>query len=386
MQGAGVILVQKVAIVHYWLVGMRGGERVLESLCRMFPAADIFTHVADVDQLSDTIRRHRITQTFVGRLPFAKRWYRHYLPLMPMALEALDLTGYDLIISNEAGPAKGVIPRPDALHINYCCSPMRYIWDQYHVYRARAGFFTRLVMPLIAHYLRIWDTVSATRVDHFIADSRHVANRIRKYYRRDCDVVYPPVMVDEFLPVAQGERGDYYLWCGELASYKRPDLAIAAFNLTGKPLIVIGDGDERKRLEAIANPNIRFLGKASFADLKFHVARCRALIFPGEEDFGIVPLEAQSSGRPVIAFAKGGALETVIDGQTGVLFNDQSAEGLNGAIVKFEASGLEFDSVDACRANALKFSEANFQSGMSAAIATASAAFDARWGTHGARP
>ena len=326
----------------------------------MYPDADIYTHVADVDHLSDTIRRHRITETFIGRLPFAKRWYRRYLPLMPMALEMLDLTGYDLIISNEAGPAKGIIPGPDALHINYCCSPMRYIWDQYHVYRAQAGLLTRWLMPVLSHYLRVWDTTAAMRVDHFVADSAHVANRIRKYYRRDADIVYPPVMVDEFLPVATKEHGDYYLWVGELVSYKRPDIAIEAFNANGKPLIVIGDGEARRRLEAIAKPNIRFLGKAPFAELKHHMARCRALVFPGEEDFGIVPVEVQASGRPVIAFAKGGALETVIDGVTGILFNERSADALVEAIEVFERDFAQRDWTEPCRTNAMRFSEDNF--------------------------
>jgi glycosyltransferase involved in cell wall biosynthesis len=267
----------KVAIVHYWMVSMRGGERVTESLCRMFPDADVFTNLAVRENLSPTITRHKITETFIARLPFARRLYQKYLPLMPLALESLDLTKYDLIISNEAGPAKGIIPGPDTVHLNYCCSPMRYIWDQYHVYRARAGFFTRLFMPLFTHYLRMWDATAAMRTDHFLADSQHVANRIKK-----------------FLPAPDGERGDYYLWCGELVRYKRPDLAIEAFNASGRPLVVIGDGDQRKQLESIAKSNILFLGKAPFDVLKHHAARCRALIFPGEEDFGIVPLEVQA--------------------------------------------------------------------------------------------
>jgi len=310
----------KVAIVHFWLVGMRGGEKVLESLCRMFPDADIYTHIAIPENLSDTIRRHKITETFIARLPFARKWYPRYLPLMPLALESLDLTEYDLIISNEAGPAKGIVPGPGAIHLNYCCSPMRYIWDQYHIYRDRAGWFTRLLMPFFAHYLRIWDAVAAMRVDHFMADSQHVANRIKRYYRRDADVVYPPVAVEDFVPAPTSELGDYYLWCGELVRYKRPDVAIEAFNANGLPLIVIGDGEERERLEKIAKPNITFLGKAPFATLKHHMARCKALVFPGEEDFGIVPLEVQASGRPVIALARGGALETVIDGKSGLCF------------------------------------------------------------------
>ncbi len=358
----------RVALVHFWLVSMRGGEKVLESLCRMFPDADIYTHVVIPENLSATIRKHRITETFIGRLPFAKRLYPRYLPLMPMALESLDLSNYDLIISNESGPAKGIVPPPGAIHLNYCCSPMRYIWDQYHVYKKRSGLITRLLMPGFAHYLRMWDATAAMRTDHFLADSQHVANRIRKYYRRDADVVYPPVAVDDFQPVAKPELDDYYLWCGELVRYKRPDIAIQTFCENGKKLIVIGDGEEKKRLEKIATPNITFLGRSDFDVLKYHMARCKALIFPGEEDFGIVPLEVQASGRPVIAFAKGGALETVIDGQTGILFDESTVHSLQGAIETFESSGLSDFCGESCVNNAAQFSEQHFMNGIAKAL------------------
>lgn len=347
---------------------MRGGEKVLESLCRMFPAADVYTNLAIPENLSPVITRHKITETFIARLPFARKMYPRYLPLMPLALEALDLTGYDLIISNEAGPAKGIVPGPSAIHLNYCCSPMRYIWDQYHIYRARAGWFTRMVMPLFAHYLRIWDATAAMRVDYFLADSQHVANRIKRYYRRDADVVYPPVAVDEFAPVPSAERSDYYLWCGELVRYKRPDIAIEAFNASGRPLIVIGDGEERERLQKTAKANITFLGKAPFETLKHHMARCQALIFPGEEDFGIVPLEVQASGRPVIALARGGALETIVAGKTGVFFDTPTSAALNNAIATFESSDIGATCERACVANAYGFREEVFQDGVRAAL------------------
>lgn len=366
----------KVAIVHFWLVGMRGGEKVLESLCRMFPDADIYTHVAIPENLSDTIRRHKITETFIGRLPFAHKWYRQYLPLMPLALESLDLTGYDLIVSSEAGPAKGIIPGPNSLHLCYCHSPMRYIWDQQHVYLKSAGRITKKLMPIAAHYLRMWDALSATRVDHFIANSAHVAKRIHKYYRRESDIIHPPVAVDEFEPVQQCELGNYYLWCGELVRYKRPDVAIDAFNANGLPLIVIGDGEERKRLEKIAKSNIKFLGKAPFATLKHHMARCKALVFPGEEDFGIVPLEVQASGRPVIALARGGALETVIEGKTGLFFPDATAASLQYAVSEFENSQLGLDCMADCRLNAERFSEAVFITRISAKITNCSVKLD----------
>lgn len=362
----------KIAIVHYWLVGMRGGEKVLEALCRMFPDADLFTHVYAPDAVSPLIRRHKVTETYVGRLPFARRLYQSYLPLMPGALESLDLTGYDLVISSEAGPAKGVIPPPDAFHLCYTHSPMRYLWDQYNVYRQGAGTLTRLAMPLIAPSLRRWDVTSAARVDHFLANSTHVAARIRKYWRREAEVLHPPVDVASFAPVPPGELGDFYLWAGELAPYKRPDIAIEAFRRLGLPLVVIGGPEKtRQRLAAGAPANVSFLGKTDFATLKAHLARCKALVFPGEEDFGIVPVEAMASGRPVIAYGRGGALDTVVQGETGWLFGEQSVEALAAAVRDFEASGLGGADPGRLVAHAAGFSEAAFRAGMWRALAPA---------------
>ncbi|MDP1616624.1 glycosyltransferase [Phenylobacterium sp.] len=357
----------RVALIHYWLVGMRGGEKVLEALCRIFPDADIYTHVYDPDAVSPTIARHRIKTTFISRLPMARRLYQSYLPLMPQALEELDLTNYDLVISSESGPAKGVIPAPSAVHISYCHSPMRYLWDQYHLYKQQAGPLARLAMPLLSHRLRMWDVTSAARVDSFVANSTHVANRIQKYWRRDATVVHPPVAVDDFEVAPRDEVGDYYLWLGELAPYKRPDLAIAAFTRLGLPLVVIGGPQaEASSLARDAGPTIRFLGKASFETVRHHLARCRALVFPGEEDFGLVPVEAMASGRPVVALGKGGALDTVIDGQTGVLFNEQSVEGLVSALQAFEAQTLYDVSPDALVAHARQFDENHFRDGFAA--------------------
>ena len=226
----------KVAIVHYWLVGMRGGEKVIEELCEMFPGADIFTHVARPENLSATLLKHRITESFVGRLPGAKSHYQKYLPFMPRALEGFDLTGYDLVISSEAGPAKGVICDPDAVHVCYCHSPMRYIWDQYHVYRAGAGRLTRWVMPWLAHRLRVWDQSSAARVDHVIANSHFIQRRVAKTWGRESDVVHPPVDLQAFRPGEADQVGDHYLYVGELVGYKRPALMIDAFNHSGRPL------------------------------------------------------------------------------------------------------------------------------------------------------
>jgi glycosyltransferase involved in cell wall biosynthesis len=331
----------KVAIVHYWLLSMRGGEKVLEALCELYPDAHIYTHVYDPAALPPSLTSRSIRTTFIQKLPLARRLYQKYLPLMPLALEELDLSGYDLVISCESGPAKGVITRPDALHICYCHTPMRYLWDQYYLYRRNAGWLTRLLMPLLVHRLRIWDVTSAARVDHFIANSTAVQARIRKFYRRDSVCIAPPCDVDAFAPDAQ--RGDYYLYVGQLVAYKRVDLAIQAANRLGRPLLIIGEGEERARLEQIAGPTVRFLGKAPFALLKEHYARCRALIFPGEEDFGIVPVEAMASGRPVIAYQRGGALDTVVDGVTGVYFPEQSVESLAAAIGQYERAEAQFD-------------------------------------------
>lgn len=358
----------KVALVHYWLVGMRGGERVLEALCELYPDAVILTHVADRSQLSATILRHEIRETFIARLPAARRHYQKYLPLMPLALEMVDMSEFDLIISSESGPAKGIIPRPDALHLCYCHSPMRYIWDQFHTYRDQAGWLTRLLMPLFAHRLRQWDVTSAARVDGFIANSHFVARRIGKYYRRSADVLAPPVAVDAFGPAAPKDIKDHYLLAGELVSYKRPDLAIDAFTASGRKLIVIGDGHRRKALERRAGPNITFLGKVPFSRLRSEFAQCRALIFPGQEDFGIIPVEVMASGRPVIAYGRGGVLDSVTDGISGLFFDEQSARALNAAIDRFEADLLPVLNPMAIVKQASRFDMDTFKRGFLAKV------------------
>jgi glycosyltransferase involved in cell wall biosynthesis len=331
----------RVAIVHYWLVGMRGGEKVVEALCEMFPDADVYTHVYDPKNISPTIRQHRVRTTFIQKLPRATRWYRRYLPLMPMALEQLDLSDYDLILSSESGPAKGLLVPPSALHVCYCHTPMRYVWDMYHQYLAGVGFFTRLFMIPGIHYVRQWDAISSARVDHFIANSVNVAERIRRHYRRDADVIPPPVDTSEFAPA--GERGDFYLIVGQLVRYKRVDIAIEAFNEMGRRLVIIGDGEEARALARLAGDNISLMGWQPPEVLADHYARCRALIFPGEEDFGIVPIEAMASGRPVIAYRKGGALETVVEGITGLFFDEQTPESLIDAVVRYETESADFD-------------------------------------------
>ena len=363
----------RVAIVHYWLVSMRGGEKVVEQLCEMFPQADIHTLVVDRSALSDRLLAHRIIPSVLQRVPGAAKRYKSLLPLMPHALEAMDLTDYDLVISSESGPAKGVVPRADALHLCYCHSPMRYLWDQYHEYRAHAGPASRLAMSLFGPKLRRWDVTTAARVDAFVANSAHVANRIERYWRRDATVVHPPVGVDDF--VERPPKGDFYLCAGQLVRYKRVDLAVEAFTRSGRPLVVIGAGEEERRLRAIAGPNVTIMGPQPFSVLRDHLARTKALVFPGEEDFGIVPVEAMASGTPVIAFGRGGALETVRDGVTGVLFDQQTPDALQAAVTRFETA--TFDS-DRLLAHARGFDASIFRKRMSAVIETELAAQRAR--------
>jgi glycosyltransferase involved in cell wall biosynthesis len=351
----------KVALVHYWLVTMRGGEKVLEELCALYPDADIFTHVIDPDRVSDTIKSRRITTSFIARLPGAKRHYQKYLPLMPMALEQFDLRGYDLVISSESGPAKGVITGENTLHLCYCHTPMRYLWNMYHDYREGTGALTRAAMVPAFHYLRQWDYSSAARVDHFIANSSTVKQRITKTWRRDSDIIHPPVAVESFSPGDTSE--DFYLYCGQLVPYKRADIAVEACNRLGKKLIVVGEGSELNRLRKMAGPTIQLLGYQPMSELKRLYASCKALLFPGEEDFGIVPVEAMASGRPVIGFDRGGARDTIIDGVTGLLFPEQSVESLMDAISRFEREQGRFHP-GTIAAGAAKFSSARFREKM----------------------
>ncbi|MGD9686126.1 MAG: glycosyltransferase family 4 protein [Desulfobacter sp.] len=348
----------KIAIIHYWLVGMRGGEKVVEALCELFPQADIFTHVYTSDAVSEMIKNHKITTSFIQKLPKASQKYQTYLPLMPLALEQLDLRGYDLVISSESGPAKGVIVSPSTPHICYCHTPMRYVWDMYHDYLENAGRITRLLMPPLIHYLRLWDLASASRVDHFVANSTFVAKRIKKHYRRDAVVINPPVSADDFFISEQTD--DFYLMVGQLVRYKRADLAVEAFNLSGRRLIIIGDGEQLEDLKRMAAHNVTAMGRQPFSVIREHYSKCKALIFPGVEDFGIVPLEAMASGRPVIAYRKGGALETVVEGVTGLFFDQQTPEALNEAVTAFESMHETFDA-HVIRNHALCFDKEAFK-------------------------
>ncbi len=338
---AGKFSTPRVAIVHYWLVAMRGGERVVERLLQLYPGADLFTHVYDPAQMSATIREARVTTTSVGRMPFAKRFYQYYLPLMPMALEGLDLSEYDLVISSESGPAKGVITRPDALHLCYCHSPMRYLWDHYHQYRKAANPLARLIMPRAYHQLRQWDVSSSAWVDRYAANSNFIRDRIRRVWRREASVIHPPVQTNLFTPSI--DTDDSYLWVGQMVPYKRPDLVVEAFNANGLPLLMVGTGGMARRLKAIAKPNIRIVERLDFNELRRAYARARAYIITAEEDFGITPVEAMASGRPVIAYGRGGVLDSVVSGRTGVFYHQQDADGLNEAILELERFLPHFD-------------------------------------------
>lgn len=344
----------RVAIVHYWLLNMRGGEKVLEALCRLLPGADIFTLFYDPASVSTEIRTHRVTSSFLQPL---RRHYRSMLPLMPMALENFDLRGYDLIVSSESGPAKGVIVPSGARHVCYCHTPMRYLWDLYPAYRndwTRSAVKRALMTPL-TNYLRLWDYATAARVDQFIANSENVRRRIAKTYRREATVIFPPVAVETFY-IKPSE--DYYLIVSELVAYKQIDSAVRVFSKSGRKLKIAGDGPEFAALKRIAAPNIEFCGRVSDADLRELFARCRAFLMPGEEDFGITAVEALASGKPVIALARGGALETVPD-YGGILYSEPTDGGLRDAIERWDAREEGVDA-EALRTWAAKFSEVEF--------------------------
>jgi glycosyltransferase involved in cell wall biosynthesis len=342
----------RIAIVHYWFVNRRGGERVVETIADMFPDADLFSLIVDRSQLHSSLRGRVIQTSFLQNIPFGKRWHRNLLPLYPLALEQFDLSGYDLVLSSESGPAKGVITGSRTCHVCYCHSPMRYLWDFYHDYRNGRSMrgLSRQIFTLAAPFLRIWDAASANRVDHFVANSETVAARIRKHYRRESAVIYPPVKTSAGFLASWTD--DYYLTVGQLVDYKRIDLAIHACNRLGHRLHVVGEGEQYRALRKIAGPSIVFCGLLSERDLYDQYAHCRALLFPGEEDFGMVPVEAMSCGRPVIAYARGGATETVrgtapnrripAPASSGVFFDKQTPESLTAAIRAYEQVEADF--------------------------------------------
>ena len=367
---------KRIAIVHEWLTSHAGSEKVVEQILKIYPNADLYSLV---DFLPPNLRffiQHKPVETsFIQRLPFAKRHFRSYLPLMPLAIEQFDLSDYDLIISSHHAVAKGVLTRPDQLHISYVHTPLRYGWELQHQYLQQAGLNRGLkgktagtLTRLILHYMRIWDVLSAHRVDRYVANSRYVARRIEKTYRRPAQVIYPPVNTQRFLPVDRaanvltttGPREDFYLTVSRFVPYKRVDLTVAAFSELGLPLVVIGDGALAPALKQAAGPTVQFLGKQPDSVVEDYMRRCKGFIFPPEEDFGITPVEAQAAGAPVIAYAKGGQAETVIDGETGFIFTQQTVESLVHSVKRLQASVDQFEA-DRLRKNAERFSESRFQ-------------------------
>lgn len=364
----------KTALLHYWLTNMRGGEKVLAALGDMLPDADVFTHAYVPSAFGEVsphhLWGHSVRESFVARLPLGRRHPQVYLPLMPTATRALNLEGYDLILSSESGPVKGVRKPVGACHICYCHTPMRYLWDMHDEYYRTAGLGGKIAMKVFTGYLRREDMKSAESVDRFIANSAFVAERIKRIYGRESMVVHPPVDVDFFgedasVPLPSGiEPGSYYLYAGELRDYKRPDLAVEACLRMGRKLVVVGNGKMRERLERRVGGcgDVMFLGRVSDDGLRRMFSCARALLFPGVEDFGIIPVEAQASGLPVIARGEGGALETIDYGSTGLFFSEGSIQSLCSAIECFEARTW---SSDLCRKNAARFSIGEFKTKMS---------------------
>ncbi len=350
----------RAAIIHYWLLNWRGGEKVLESLCRLLPDADIFTLFYDPASVSAEIRRHQVTASFLNPL---RRHYRQLLPLMPLALEQFDLRGYDLVVSSESGPAKGVLTSSSTRHICYCHTPMRYLWDLYPAYLNEwCPVWKRALMAPFSNYLRLWDFASVARVDEFIANSENVRRRIRKAWRRDAQVVYPPVPVENFY---WREPEDYYLVVSELVAYKRVDMAVRALSRLGRPLRVVGDGPEYKRLKRMASGDITFCGRVGDEELRDLLARSRALIVPGEEDFGLAPVEALASGKPVVGLGRGGTIESVPTANPlgGVFYAEADETELAAAVERFERIESQVRPRE-LQAWAAQFSEATFMTRM----------------------
>jgi glycosyltransferase involved in cell wall biosynthesis len=352
----------KVALVHDWLVSCGGGERVLYDFHSIFPDAPIYTLVYDPEKAPKWTTDCDIRTTYIQKWPGGKNHHKLLLAFMPKAWESLDLMQYDLVISSCASCCKGVLTRPDAIHICYCHTPIRYVWDRYFEYYAGAGAFKRFFMRRMIHSVRMWDYLAAQRVDNFIANSNFVGKRIQKFYRRDADTIYPGVVVTND-PVSE-KRDDFYLVVSRFVSYKRVDLAIEACNQLGRRLVVVGSGgEEEERLRGMAGPSIEFVGRISDDEMRSYYHRAKAFLFPGIEDFGLTPLEAQEGGAPVIAYGEGGALETVVDGKTGLFFHEQTTEALITCLKHFEREGVAFTHQQIHDAS-LKFSEDAFKNSM----------------------
>ncbi|MFA6963745.1 MAG: glycosyltransferase [Patescibacteria group bacterium] len=346
----------KIALVHDWLTVYSGAERVLLALSEIYPEAEIYTSVYDPVKVT-AFRDKKVHTSFLQKIPLMKKKRELLIPLTPFAFEQFDFSKYDIVISSTTFPAKGIITKPDTLHVSYCHTPTRYIWEPHLDPRAAKGKFKGL-RDRVMHQLRIWDFLAADRVDYFLANSKYVANRIQKYYRRDSDVIYPPVDVDNFTPAPKEEIGDYFLFVSRLVDYKRCDVAIRAFNELGLPLKIVGYGPDEAKLKAIAKSNIEFAGGKFGKELQDIFARARAFVFMAEEDFGIVPVEAMACGRPVICYSKGGQAESAIPGTTGILFDEQTPESLIEAVKSFKVE--DYDPIK-IRRQAENFSKDRFK-------------------------
>ncbi|MBA2287471.1 MAG: glycosyltransferase [Ktedonobacteraceae bacterium] len=349
----------KVALVHDYLNQMGGAERVVLAFHEIFPDAPLYTSIYDPERVDPAFQKMDVRTSFMQKLPLVTSHHQPYLPFYPFAMERLDLRGYDLVLSSSSAFGKGVITAPETMHVCYCHTPMRWCWNyNEYVEREHLGKMTRSVLPFVISGLRVWDQVSAQRVDHFIANSPVVAERIRKYYRREAAYIPPPVDASRFMfdPATQPE--DYFLVVSRLIPYKRVDLAIEACNRLQLPLVVIGKGRDLPRLKQMAGPTIRFAGHLSDEEVLHYFAHCRALLFPGDEDFGITPLEAQASGRPVIAYGAGGALASIVDGVTGLFFREQTAASLAQVLASFDSQAFD---PQAIRNHALEFDMPRFR-------------------------
>jgi glycosyltransferase involved in cell wall biosynthesis len=353
-----------VAIIHDWLNQLGGAEGVLEVLKELYPEAPVYTSIYWPRAMPEEYSAWDIRTSWLNRLPLIKTHHQAFLPLYPLAFEGIDLRDYDLVISNKSAFCHGVITPSETVHICYCLTPTRFLWDYHNYIRHErvSPLIGALLSPLLRN-LRLWDKAAADRVEHFVAISESVRQRIQKFYRRDAEVIHPPVDVERFS--VDSDHEDYFLVVSRLIPYKRIDLAVEAFNQLGLSLKIVGDGRDRQRLQAMARPNVEFLGRLPDHEVEQLLSRCRAFVFPGEEDFGIAPLEAQSAGRPVIAYAAGGALETVVDGVTGLLFQEQTAASLAEIVATFDATA--FDSA-AIRRHAEQFDKESFKTKLGAFV------------------
>jgi glycosyltransferase involved in cell wall biosynthesis len=369
----------KIALAHDYLNQFGGAERVLEQLHDYYPDAPIYTSIYDSKGMPSAYRSWDIRTSFMQRLPLITKQHQAYLMAYPIAFESFDLGGYDVVISNSSAFCKGVVTGPNTLHISYCLTPMRWVWRyRDYVERERLGGIARMVLPPLIHYLRVWDAGASSRVDKYIAISTAVAARIRKYYRRDSVIIPPPVDTEQF--TLSRTSGDYYLTVARLAPYRRIDLIVEAFRELGLPVKIVGVGRDRARLEARATPNIEFLGRVDDETLADLYANCRGYLFPGEEDFGIAPVEAQAVGKPVVAYAAGGSLDTVIDGETGVLFPRQTPKDLADAIRRLETMSFDPERI---RRNAERYSVSVFRERFTSYVEQAYGEWQAELGLRG---